>query len=90
MQLVAIRPSKKAEKRFTAFFKHKQVHFGSKNGSTFIDHRDTKKKRDYIARHRVNENWSKPDTPGTLSRYLLWEHPTLEDAVASFKRRFNV
>ena len=66
------------------------VHFGLKGGSTFIDHKDEAKRKAYIARHRVNENWSNPKTAGALSRYILWEKPTLPEAISAFKSRYNI
>jgi hypothetical protein len=40
--------------------------------------------------HRKNENWDKPDTPGALSRYILWNKKTLRASIRDFKKRFGV
>jgi hypothetical protein len=50
---------------------------------------DTKRKA-YIARHQVSENFNDPLTAGALSRWLLWEKPTLDEAMKAFKARFNL
>ena len=54
-----ISKSERPEKRFMAKFEKKTVHFGQKGGSTFVDHKDEKKKNAWEARHRVRENWRK-------------------------------
>ena len=75
MQIIKIIPSQKAGKRFTAVFENgERTDFGSKDGSTFIDHKDLKKRLNYVKRHRAlgTENWKDPYSAGALSRYLLW------------------
>jgi hypothetical protein len=67
------------------------VHFGSKEGETYIDHNNEKKKKNYIKRHQLlNEDWSDPYSPGALSRFILWEKKTLDEALKAFKYRFNI
>jgi len=102
MWLLDIKPSKKADKRLTATFcmcekknackgtNHKEVSFGQKGSSTYIDHKDDTKKENYIKRHKVNEDWTKPTTAGALSRFILWNKKTLKDSIADFKRRFKL
>ena len=102
MWLLNITKSDKPEKRLKATFckckvknackgsNHKVVHFGQKGGSTYIDHKDDNKKDNYIARHKVNENWKDPTTPGALARFILWNKKTLSASIADFKNRFNV
>ena len=53
-----------------------EVHFGSKNGNTYIDHGDKTKRSNYIKRHQVNEDFDNPYSPGALSRWLLWGDST--------------
>ena len=92
MKLVSITKSERPEKRLKAIFEDpkRTIHFGFKGGSTFIDHQDDAKRKAYIARHKVRENWNDPTSPGALSRYILWERPTLQSAIGAFKRRFNL
>lgn len=102
MKLVSIKPSDKADKKYTAIFcmccgeskcddkKKKKVHFGSKGSSTFIDHKDEKKKEAYLARHKVNENWDNPLTAGALSRWILWNKTTLSGSIKNYKKKFNL
>ena len=44
----------------------------------------------YIARHRKNENWNNYMTPGSLSRWLLWEDRSLNTNVRNFRKRFKI
>ena len=77
MLVVKVVKSERPNKRFKAIFIKngdivKQVHFGSASGKTFIDHGDESIKKAYIARHKVNEDWTDLFSAGALSRYILW------------------
>ena len=80
----------------------KKVHFGAKGMRDYTRISDRKSsfyikdkverekvRTAYIARHK-KENWSSPDTAGTLSRYILWELPSLAASIKAFKKRFSV
>jgi len=43
----------------------------------------------YLKRH-AKEDWMKPMTAGSLSRWILWEKTTLPAAIKNFKRKFSV
>ena len=103
MYLLNIKPSSKKEKRLTATFclckeknsckgsNFKEVHFGLKGGSTYIDHKDDDKKKNYIARHKVREDWTNPLTSGSLALHLLWGATTnLKKNIELFKKKFNL
>ena len=102
MKLLSVKPSDRADKKYTATFcmcqgptaccdrERKKVHFGQKGSSTYIDHRDEKKKDAYIARHKVNENFNNPMSAGSLSRFILWNKTTLSASIADFKKRFKL
>jgi len=47
-------------------------HFGSDVGSTYIDHKDDKKKSAWVARHSVSKFWDNIHSPLFYSRHLLW------------------
>ena len=101
MKLVSIKPSDRKEKRYVAKFclckgeskcsdrEKKTVHFGFKGGSTYIDHKDDKKKDAYIARHKKDLDTKDPTRAGYLAYYLLWNKETLTDSIADFKKRFK-
>jgi hypothetical protein len=78
-------------KRFTAVFEDKRVHFGSKNGNTYIDHGDKTKRLNYIKRHQVNEDFDNPYSAGSLSRWLLWGDSTdLYKNLKEFRKKFSL
>jgi len=43
----------------------------------------------YLKRH-AKEDWMKPMTAGSLSRFILWEKTNLPAAIKNFKRKFSV
>jgi len=102
--LVNIEKSTNKDKRLKAEFclckkydeckgkNRKIVHFGLKDGKTFIDHKDEEKRKNYIARHSKSpgEDWSNPMTAGALSRFILWEKPNLKEAIKAFKKKFSL
>jgi hypothetical protein len=103
MWLLNLTKSDRPEKRLKAVFckcekknackgsNHKTIHFGLKGGSTYIDHKDEKKRSAYIARHKVNENFNDPDTAGALARWILWgPYTTLSKNIQYFKNKFNL
>lgn len=69
-------------KRLTALItykdgKRKTVNFGMKGSAgTFADGATEEKRKAYIARHRVREDWTDPTTAGFMSRWVLWEART--------------
>jgi len=55
----------------------KKIHFGAANMSDFTLNKNEDRKQRYIARHNTKrEDWTKIN-PGSLSRYILWNKPTL-------------
>lgn len=98
-QLISITKSDKAGKKMMAKFmvgkREKTVHFGSSGNKDFTiysaeDKAKAEKMRNaYIARHKVNENWNDPMTAGTLSRFVLWEAPTISGGISAYKKRFG-
>ena len=93
LRLIKIVKSTKHDKKLMAIFekngREKTVHFGSFGMSDFTLHRDPARKQRYLDRHRKNENWNNPTSPGSLSRYILWGKPTLRASIADYKRRFH-
>lgn len=90
-RLIRVVPSTRFSKKLMAEFSDgKIIHFGQFGSSTFLDHQDERKRKAYTSRHSVRENWEDPYTPGTLSRYILWEKRTLEEAIKNYKRIFKV
>jgi hypothetical protein len=96
MRLKTIRRSHKKEKKWDAVFEtdkgnEKVVPFGQKGYSDFTKHKDTTRRARYLKRHSgMGEHWNKPDTPGALSRWILWNKPSLKASVKDFKKRFHL
>jgi len=100
MKLLFIKPSTNEDKKLMAKFDNngrtKTIHFGAKGYMDYTkyyakDPAEAKIKRDaYDARHKVNEDWSNPQTAGTLSKYILWNKSTIEASKRDFKKRFNL
>ena len=95
MRLKTLRRSRNPEKKWDAVFekdgKEKVVAFGAKGYSDFTKHKNTTRKARYIKRHSgMGEHWNKPDTPGALSRWILWNKPSLKGSLRDFKKRFSL
>tara|TARA_R110000751_G_scaffold117498_1_gene217716 strand:+ start:128 stop:436 length:309 start_codon:yes stop_codon:yes gene_type:complete len=100
-KLIKIVPSSNKGKKYDAFFKtgektadgkdkEKKVSFGAVGYSDYTKHKDEKRKKSYLARHKPTEKWSSPMTAGSLSRWILWNKTSLGASKADFKRRFNL
>ena len=91
---VVFKKSTKQEKKYMAVFyengkKIKTTHFGAAGMSDYTKHKDPARKQRYMNRHKANEHWSKPMTAGSLSRYILWNKPSLKASISDYKKRFN-
>lgn len=94
IKLETIKKSTRKDKKLMAIFdnngKKKTIHFGQKFASDFTKHRDNERKERYIKRHIKRENWENPMTAGSLSRFILWNKPTIQSSIRDFKKRFNL
>jgi hypothetical protein len=91
---VTIKKSTNPKKKYMAIFyennkKIKTTHFGCAGMSDYTKHKDPARKQRYMNRHKSREDWSNPMSAGSLSRYILWNKPTLRASINDFKRRFN-
>ena len=66
---------------------NKTIHFGATGYDDYTTHKDPKRKAQYIARHKNNEDWSDPETAGFWARWLLWNKPSINDSIADLKHR---
>jgi hypothetical protein len=91
LRLLSVTRSQREGKKWVAAFSDgKHIHFGASGYQDYTQHKDPERRKAYIERHRADEDWKDPQTPGCLSRYILWEHTSKEAAVAAFKRRFGL
>lgn len=77
--------------------KTKTTHFGAEGymDFTLYNKRDGKekanmKKKAYLDRHKVNEDWNDYTSAGSLSRWILWNKPTVKASMSDYKKRFNL
>jgi len=83
-------------KKYTAIFydndrkKVKTSHFGSAGMSDYTKHKDDERKQRYLDRHRDNENWNDYMTPGSLSKNILWNKPTINASYNDYLKKFNL
>ena len=70
-----------------AQFPNRTIHFGAAGASTYVDHRDERKKKAWIARHSVNEDHSNLISAGALARHILWEQPSMKEALRQLNAR---
>ena len=94
MKKVVIKKSTNSAKKYMAIFyqdgkKIKTTHFGAAGMSDYTKHKNKSRKKRYMNRHKATEHWSKPMTAGALSRYILWNKPSLKASISDYKKRFN-
>ena len=94
---VDIKKSTNSEKKLMAIFydgdkKIKTVHFGASGYTDYIKSGgDDERKKRYIARHsNGTEDWNNYMTPGSLSRWILWNLPTQQASIKDYKKKFNL
>tara|TARA_R110000803_G_scaffold33159_2_gene72725 strand:- start:2294 stop:2623 length:330 start_codon:yes stop_codon:yes gene_type:complete len=105
MTTVQILKSSNSNKKYMAIFiydknekkEKKTIHFGSAPNKDYTIYfkENGKKKADerkslYYARHKKREDWTNPMTAGTLSKYLLWNKPTLEASIKDYVKKFKL
>ena len=87
---ILIQPSKKADKKYDAVIDGKKaVSFGSSQHSDFTKHKDPERKQRYLDRHKARENWNDPTTAGALSKFVLWNKPTISASVKDMNKKFK-
>ena len=88
--------SDKSEKKYMLKFydenkkRKKTIHFGSAGMDDFTLTKNEDQKNRYLDRHRKNENWSKADTAGALSRWILWNKPTITASYNDYLQKFGL
>jgi hypothetical protein len=66
-----LQASPRKGKRFRLVLPNKTIDFGQEGGETYIDHGDKEKRKNYLKRHAVRENWMELN-PGSASAWVLW------------------
>ena len=73
--------------------KIKTTHFGDERYEDYTIHKDKERLKNYNTRHgakSAGEKWQKPMTAGALSKWILWNKPSLAGSFADYKRRFKL
>ena len=88
MANIVIQPSNKKGKRYDAVIDGKKtVSFGASGYSDFTKHRDEDRKKNYIARHKPNQNWKDHTTAGFFAKNILWNKPTIKASISDANAR---
>lgn len=96
MTTLEVRKANDGTHKYTAVFTHadgstRTIRFGAAGMSDYTQHHDKLRRQRYRTRHRGRENWSDPETAGSLSRHLLWGDSTsFQSNLSAFKRRFSL
>ena len=91
LKLLKIVRSPRPEKKLRAYFSDgTHTDFGASGYSDFTRHRDPDRRDRYDNRHKSREKWSSPKTAGALSKWILWNKPSLKSSISDYKRRFNL
>ena len=87
---IVIKPSSKPDQKYMAVIDdRKTIHFGQAGASDMTQHKNEFRKNRYIDRHKKNENWNDPTTAGFLSRWILWNKPTITESIRDTNRRYK-
>ena len=92
---VIISRSTKKDKKLMAVFdfpdgRRKTTHFGGKGYSDYTIHKDKERKKRYDTRHARREDWEDFTTAGALSKWILWNKPSLIDSFNHYKAMFSL
>ena len=88
-----IKPSSRKDKKLMVIMGPDMTHhFGQAGYEDYTTTNDKKRKDSYIARHSVNEDWSKKGiySAGFWSRWLLWSKPTIKGSIKELQRKFGI
>lgn len=100
MRLTELGPSLKPRYKMVARFETDDgrvisTHFGARGYGDYPTYSKSdrelaeKKKAAYLARHEAREDWNDPTSAGALSRWVLWNLPTVRASIADYKKRFK-
>jgi len=68
---------------------NKTIYFGATGYEDFTTHKDEKRKQNYITRHKTNENWTDPNTPGFYAKNILWNKSTVQASIDDTNSKFK-
>ena len=92
---IVITPSDKTFKKFKVVIddtknnNKKTLHFGDSRYSDYTLHKDTERKKTYLARHK-KDNFNNPNYAGFYATNLLWNKKTLAESIRDTNNKLNV
>ena len=90
MREVILQKSSNPKKKYDTYIEGKKVSFGATGYSDFTQHKNEDRKKNYIQRHKPNQNWNDLTTAGAWSRWLTWEKKTIPEAIKNMENKFNI
>ena len=95
MYKVLLSPSSRQEKKLMVrIYKNnrriKTIHFGQKGYEDYTIHHDENRKKKYIKRHQVNQDWDNFFSAGFWSRWILWNKPTITESAKDTENEFGI
>ena len=84
---VIIQTSNQPDKRLTAKFPNKTIHFGSKAGQTFVDHKESSTKTAWKKRHQVRGTLNNLESASGLANNVLWNKPSIAESVRNMNAK---
>lgn len=70
--------------------REKSIKFGAFGMEDYTIHKDDKRKDNYIARHRVREDWNDPLTAGFWSKHILWNLKTVDASLKDTLKKYKL
>ncbi len=95
MKIIKIEQSPKLTKRYRVILDNNSFYdFGLDDGECYLDHRDKKKRDNYLKRHMANKTefnliTNLVPSPSLFSAYLLWNTPNLDENIKILNELFK-
>ena len=90
---IIIKKSDKNDKQIMALIDNantnKKIHFGAKLYEDYTLHKDDKRKKSYLSRHRY-DNYTNVNYPSFYATNLLWNKKTLKESITATNEKINV
>ena len=91
-EVYIIKKSSRKDKKFMVVMGGTSHHFGQSGYEDYTTHNDEVKKKSYIARHSVNEDYTKKGmhSASFWAKHILWNKKTIKEAVKDIQRKFDL
>ena len=90
LSLVKLVKSPNKEKKYRAIFNDgTHTDFGAKGYSDYTIHKDYDRMKRYDSRHKRREDWNNMKSRGALSKWILWNKPSLKGSIADYRKKLR-